>query len=380
MNETLKELFEACRNGDLVKVKKLISPESINAQDVLGRKSTPLHFSSGFGRKDVVEYLLNQNANVHMKDDGGLIPLHNAASFGHAEVVQLLLNYHSDVNALDSWNFSPLAEAASKGKVDVCLILLQHGADPNIKNSDGKSALDLADSSTRPVLTGEYRKDELLEAARSGNEEKLLSLLTLANVNCHASDGRKSTPLHLAAGYNRLAICKILLEHGADVLCKDKGGLVPLHNAASYGHYEVAELLIKHGAHVNACDLWQYTPIHEAASKSRIDVCTLLLSHGADPTLANCHGKTTLDVAASRELRDRILYEYNGYSFLDAIHNGDMSRVKKLLTNETVNFRHFKTGDSPLHVACTSSAAKHRRQIFDILIRRGALINALNTA
>jgi hypothetical protein len=28
------------------------------------------------------------------------------------------------------------------------------------------------------------------------------------------------------AGYNRLAICKILLEHGADVICKDKGGLV----------------------------------------------------------------------------------------------------------------------------------------------------------
>ncbi len=64
---------------------------------------------------------------------------------------------------------------------------------------------------------------------------------------------------------------------------------------------------VQHGAQINACDLWQYTPIHEAASKSRIDVCTLLLSHGADPTLANCHGKTALDIAASRELRDKIL-------------------------------------------------------------------------
>ncbi len=84
------------------------------------------YFHSGFGRKDVVEYLLSQNANVHMKDDGGLIPLHNAASFGHAEVVQLLLNHHSDVNALDNWNFSPLAEAASKGKVDVCLSMSEN--------------------------------------------------------------------------------------------------------------------------------------------------------------------------------------------------------------------------------------------------------------
>ncbi len=38
---------------------------------------------------------------------------------------------------------------------------------------------------------GEYKKDELLESARVGNEERLGSLLTPRNVNCHASDGRK---------------------------------------------------------------------------------------------------------------------------------------------------------------------------------------------
>lgn len=73
------------------------------------------------------------------------------------------------------------------------------------------------------VLVGEYKKDELLEAARSGNEEKLMSLLTPLNVNCHASDGRKSTPLHLAAGYNRTRIVQLLLQQGADVHAKDKG-------------------------------------------------------------------------------------------------------------------------------------------------------------
>lgn len=34
-------------------------------------------------------------------------------------------------------------------------VLLQHGADPNIRNTDGKSALDLADSSAKAVLTGQ---------------------------------------------------------------------------------------------------------------------------------------------------------------------------------------------------------------------------------
>ena len=75
----------------------------------------------GFGRKDVVEYLLQCGANVHARDDGGLIPLHNACSFGHAEVVQLLLRQGADANSRDNWNYTPLHEAAIKGKIDVCI-------------------------------------------------------------------------------------------------------------------------------------------------------------------------------------------------------------------------------------------------------------------
>ncbi len=119
--------------------------------------------------------------------------MHNACSFGHAEVIQLLLKHKADPNARDNWHFTPLMEAAIKAKIEVIIVLLQNGADVNIRNADGKTAIDLADPSAKSVLTGEYRKEELLEAARSGNEDKLISLLTPLNVNCHASDGRKST-------------------------------------------------------------------------------------------------------------------------------------------------------------------------------------------
>lgn len=37
-----------------------------------------------------------------------------------------------------------------------CTVLLQHGADPNIRNTDGKSALDLAEPSAKAVLTGQF--------------------------------------------------------------------------------------------------------------------------------------------------------------------------------------------------------------------------------
>lgn len=63
---------------------------------------------------------------------------------------------------------------------------------------------------------------------------------------------------------------------------------------------------------VHAADLWHYTPLHEAASKARAEVCSLLLAHGADPYQPNIHGKTALDLAPSRELKQRIVYERRG--------------------------------------------------------------------
>ncbi|XP_078496583.1 poly [ADP-ribose] polymerase tankyrase-2-like [Lissotriton helveticus] len=372
--EPARELFEACRTGDLERVRRLLGTDNVNGRDTSGRRSSPLHFAAGFGRKDVVECLLQAGGNVHARDDGGLVPLHNACSFGHAEVVTILLRRGANPNARDNWNYTPLHESAIKGKIDVCIVLLQHGADPTIRNTDGKTALDLSDPSTIPVLTGEYKKDEVLECARSGNEEKLKAILTPLNVNCHASDGRKSTPLHLAAGYNRVKVVKQLLQHGADVHAKDKGDLVPLHNACSYGHYEVTELLLQHGACVNAMDLWQFTPLHEAASKNRVEVCGLLLSRGADPTLLNCHNKSAIDLAPTAELKEQMPYEFKGHSLLHAARDGDIVRIKKILTLDIVNFKSPQTHETALHCAAASPCSK-RKLVCELLLRKGANVN-----
>ncbi|NXA43747.1 TNKS1 protein, partial [Eudromia elegans] len=162
-------------------------------------------------------------------------------------------------------------------------------------------------------------------------------------------------------GYNRVRIVQLLLQHGADVHAKDKGGLVPLHNACSYGHYEVTELLLKHGACVNAMDLWQFTPLHEAASKNRVEVCSLLLSHGADPTLLNCHGKSAVDMAPTPELRERLTCEYVGLlpsmlwlrlSCLLSSSLGASGQVALLNRPQNVNCRDLEGRHStPLHFA-----------------------------
>lgn len=55
---------------------KMKFPFNVNQTDTAGRRSTALHFASGYGRKDIVEFLLSNGANIHSKDDGGLYPLH----------------------------------------------------------------------------------------------------------------------------------------------------------------------------------------------------------------------------------------------------------------------------------------------------------------
>lgn len=45
--DKMSPLFEACKNGDLDAVKKLLTAQNVNSRDVSGRKSTPLHFAAG---------------------------------------------------------------------------------------------------------------------------------------------------------------------------------------------------------------------------------------------------------------------------------------------------------------------------------------------
>ena len=66
---------------------------------------------------------------------------------------------------------------------------------------------------------------QLLEASKCGDltaVERILQSNPRA-VNCRDLDGRHSTPLHFAAGYNRVPVVEYLLTHGADVHAKDKG-------------------------------------------------------------------------------------------------------------------------------------------------------------
>ncbi|GBP09032.1 Tankyrase [Eumeta japonica] len=220
-------LLEAAKAGDLDTVRRIIlaNPQSVNCRDLDGRHSTPLHFAAGFNRVQVVEFLLEQGAEVHAADKGG-------------------------------WCLCIMPALM----VILSMVLIQQ------KNRDGATPADLVKESDHDVAELLRGNSALLDAAKKGNLARVQRLVTPETINCRDAQGRNSTPLHLAAGYNNYEVAEYLLENGADVNAQDKGGLIPLHNASSYGHLEIAASLIKHKTVVNATDKWVLL-LHEAAQK-----------------------------------------------------------------------------------------------------------------
>lgn len=118
-----------------------------------GNRNTPLHFAARYSDVDVVETIIRPDVprvDLEARNRLGHTPLHRAAinknAHRAAEIMQILFDKGGDINARDFSRNTPLHLAVMRKNHsdNVVSTLLSLGGDFRVKNSKGKSALDIA--------------------------------------------------------------------------------------------------------------------------------------------------------------------------------------------------------------------------------------------
>lgn len=262
-----------------------------------------IHYAADRGNLIGMEFLLKNEADVHLEDDHKQTALHLAAD---VNIARLLLKKGAQIDVADQYHLTPLLRAAENGRADVMRLLLQKGANVYAKDYAKNTALHHVAAS--PYYAGK----ELMEAAQLLIEHQLL--LQEVTINFRNRDG--DTPLHIAVKNENNDLIKLFLQFGADVNIKNKEGNTPLHCALTqrdeWRQEKSTALLLKYGTkpNVNLQNAQGNTALHLAATSSSPtvgrDLVTLLALYGAKPKIYNDSSRLPKDYAYSAQVKHEL--------------------------------------------------------------------------
>jgi len=134
------DIFESAALGKQERLKECCRDKSaVNSYSADG--FTALHFACYFGQPEAVRWLIQNGAAVDAvaKNPTKVMPLHSAASSRNLEAARLLLEHEAPVNARQQGGWAPIHAAAQNGDRAMVELFLQHGADPSASNDAGKT-------------------------------------------------------------------------------------------------------------------------------------------------------------------------------------------------------------------------------------------------
>lgn len=139
-------IFESAVTGKINQIARHLArdPLLINAHTCDGFQ--PLGLACLFGHYETAEYLIKAGAVVNSPSRNPLnaTPIQLAVSAGHANIVQLLLQHNANPNTRENNGLTPLHTAAKNGDTQIIRSLLFNGADMSIRSHQGKIPLELA--------------------------------------------------------------------------------------------------------------------------------------------------------------------------------------------------------------------------------------------
>ena len=113
--------------------------------------NTPLHSAAAYGKDEMVQVLLNLEADVNVRNNEGLSPFGyifsnstNAFYRSFANTARLLLHRGADINTRDDLGETPLHRMVVLGRIDIIRVLLEGGADVRAEDKRGNTPFSLA--------------------------------------------------------------------------------------------------------------------------------------------------------------------------------------------------------------------------------------------
>lgn len=264
---TDEEIIAFIESGDFQTIKKLIESKSLDVNYNLEIdeyfKSTPLIQAIEYKQTDIINYLLENNADVNLAL-GYSTPLIEAMY--DEELVRKLIDLGADVNLPAKSGFTPLMASAGRNNIAIAELLIEKGADIEAKDDDGINAL---------VYASTY------------NNEEMVKFL-------------------LEKGADANTVCEIENEH-IDI------SPTPLMNAAYRGNTNIINMLLENGADINYTTDYGMTALMMAASFNQFEAAKVLLENNADTSITDEYGRTALDLAKLEDYKDivELLEKYN---------------------------------------------------------------------
>ncbi|XP_054762961.2 transient receptor potential cation channel subfamily A member 1-like [Lytechinus pictus] len=341
------EKVKKTKDGFLKDVKSKIQKTTKNNR--LNRVYSPaliVNLTEAIRDDDLFDVLniLDQNSyfSLNKLDKNNLSLLHHAAIHNRDIIARELLKRGACVDVIELHvKATPLHAAARMNSADIAHVLLARCADVNKRTTGGMTPLHIS--------------------ARRGHVEVTRVLLRLGKADVFALDKDYCTPLHLAAVKGSMGVCKLLVDHGADIRAKDGGSHTPLMKAVMNGHNGLIDLLLEKARNTDIPvlsylmdeDNESNTPLHLAVLKRKTEVIQRLFDEGVDVNVRKKNGMTPIHIAAM---------------------NGATTTVMQLIENGADIDMKDAEGMTPLHRA----AVYNRVESMALLIHEGAMIDDMD--
>ncbi|OUM58897.1 hypothetical protein PIROE2DRAFT_64118 [Piromyces sp. E2] len=158
---------------------------------------TPLLFACEKEKEEIVEYLIENGADIDKGNNTGDTPLIISCKKGNDNIVNYLINNGANINKENEDGDTPLMIAFNKENEDLIETLIENGADVDVENKKGDIPLIIACQKNNEDMV-----DYLIENGADVNKENINGDTAIMKVCENGSEKLEKNILEMAAGIN----------------------------------------------------------------------------------------------------------------------------------------------------------------------------------